>query len=246
MTILVGFLIAFLGAALSFSNEKLSKRYMYKMPDEWKHNLLVSVNTIYYISEIIFAFGVFCLVVDNKLIEFKYASEETSYFKRFIDFFTVYQIGIFVVLKIINSHIMSSYRLLLSEIKSVNSHIEAGLPIDGFVNEFKAEMKNSYLHPNVRLLYKEIFLAVVYHQNNSDLKLKGAYSDTQYSDTLKKFNASLTSKELLIESRLIEKEREWEGSLILRELKNRDMKKRRLAREEELKKFEKLYLSEDE
>lgn len=242
----MGLVIAFVGALLSFLLDKFSIRYMKKMPAGWKHNLYVAVSTLYYISEIIFAFGLFCLVIDNEVIPIKYASIETSYLKRFIDFFTVYQIGLFVILKIINSHIMSSYRLLQSEIKRLNNFIEAGLPLDDFVDEFKKESKNPYLHPDIRLLYREVLLALIYHQNNTDLMVKGGYTEAQYSDTLKKFNASLNSKELLIESRLINKEREWEGSLILRELKNRDMKKRRIAREKELEEFEELYLSKDE
>ena len=150
--------------------------------------------------------------------------DEDSYLKRFIDFFTVYQISLFVILRIINSHIISSYRLLLSEIRSMKNFIDTDLSLEDFSDDFKREVNNHYLHPDVKFLYKELLQALELHICSKKNHTNGDYDEKQYFQHIKVFNASLTSKELLIEARLANKEREWDGSMILRIIKNREMK----------------------
>lgn len=202
------------------------------------------LHTLYYLSEIIFTFGLFCIVLNNSILPVAY--EEKSYLKRFIDFFTVYQISLFVILRIVNSHIISSYRLLLNEVRGIRNFVDSDMPIDDPLNECKREMNNYYLHPEIRLLYKEMLFPITFYLNSKKLHSIGAYDDEEFSASLKRFQASLTSKEMLLESRLANKEREWEGSIILRIIKNRELRAQRKIREKEVISARELYLSEDE
>lgn len=223
---------------------KFSNFFVLQTPIKFRHNIFVAIHSLFYVSEIIFTFGLFCIVIDNTILPLAY--DEKSYLKRFIDFFTVYQIGLFVILRIISSREVSTYRLLLSEIRRIRVFLEGGLPLDDFYDEFEKESNNYALHPSVRLLYKETRLTLRVYKNSEELFAKGAYDESEYKESLKKVHASLTSKELLIEDRLIDKERGWDGSIILKLLRDKEVYKKRKSREQELDELEELYLSEDE
>ena len=241
---MTGFLISLAGVLLSFSVMKFSNFFVLKTPIKYKHNIFVAIHSLYYVSEIIFTFGLFCIVIDNTILPLAY--DENSYLKRFIDFFTVYQIGLFVILRIISNREVSSYRLLLSEIRRIRMSVEGELPLDDFYDEFEKESKNYSLHPSVRLLYKEIRLTLRFFKNSEKLFSLGAYDEPKYLESLKKFHASLTSKEILIEDRIIDIERGWDGSIILKLLRDKEIYKFRSSRDQELDELEELYLSKDE
>lgn len=119
---------------LSKDSKKLSFKTRFKM------NFLYKL--IIYLVEILVMFSIFQLIIMETPIKNLSAYDERSYLKRFIDFFTVYQIFIFIVLNLYDSLKKEVYLSLLHQFEHIQPYLDGNKSISSVINEI--ESSSSY------------------------------------------------------------------------------------------------------
>ncbi|WP_214809095.1 hypothetical protein [Exiguobacterium sp. s102] len=97
-----------------------------------------SYKLIIYLVEILFMFSLFQLIIMETPIKDLFSYDERSFLKRFIDFFTVYQIFIFIVLNLYDSLDKEVYLSLLHQIEHIQPYLDENKSISSVMNEVKS------------------------------------------------------------------------------------------------------------
>lgn len=177
-------------------------------------NFQTGAHLFFYFSEIIGIFGLFYIMVDQPYIPLGYEAE--GGLKRFIDFFTVYQIFIFAVLKLIDS-------LKLNSCVSFGSKLDMILPLvenrkliqPEIIKSFKefGNKKTNIVPENIRKDYNNLFLLLSDYEKNRELKNKNAVNRVQVIEN------ELYALKIQTEVAKEELNYHWNVSLLLRFLK---------------------------
>lgn len=111
-----------------------------------------------YLVEVLFIFLVFQWIVTTSQFKILFGYKESSVLKRFIDFFTVYQIFIFIVLNLYDSLKKEIFLSLLHQIDFIQPYLEKNKSI--YLEIQRMERKASYServtkHDDISILENE-------------------------------------------------------------------------------------------
>lgn len=198
------------------------------MKKKYDYHLKTRADIFLYIGEIVLMFGSFCFLITIADPFLTY--NEPSYLKKIIDFFTVYQIGVLVIFKLINAREIREYKRQLSIIETIKYHVDVKRSIDDTV-EYIQYLLTNHLPPDIELRYNKILEILKSYDEVlvSDEKTGGETKESaRYFATL---HAVLSSFSIKINNEIETLSNEWEASIFLRKvrltLKNKTKKQKR-------------------
>lgn len=176
-----------------------------------------------YIAELIFFFLFFLWVTSSDLFS---TYNESSLLKNFIDFFTLYQIGILVLLKMLNFRIIQEYFRCLTVLQSIRNMLEINKTVFSTLKELK-NRQEAVLPLKAKEYYRDIYFVVLnyeYLKMAERFSLNFEFIDAEYTknkitELNNNFIVNLNAIEISITSLLTDKQNEWEVSIFLKIIK---------------------------
>lgn len=206
LTFYVAVLLVVINIFLMISKD--SKKLSFKT--RFKINFIYKL--IVYLVEILIMFSLFQLIIMETPIKDLSAYDERSFLKRFIDFFTVYQIFIFIVLNLYDSLDKEVYLSLLHQIERIQPYLDENKSVHSVM--YKVESSSSYerysKYDDISLSDNEYyieFLKLLREYEESREQEPGITNDIKFKINL--FKADILEKKERIDSL-------WNLSLYLR------------------------------
>ncbi|WP_026824318.1 hypothetical protein [Exiguobacterium marinum] len=178
-----------------------------------------------YASELIFFFLLFLWLTRSEWFLI-YSSNEPSLLKTFIDFFTLYQIGILVLLKMLNSRIIQEYYRCLTFLQSIRNMIEADQSVFSALNELKNKQEE-VIPLKVKEYYRDVYFVALNHEFLKTAEMFSRNSNPLVLNDIKqkiissnnKAISNLNATEISITSLVTDKQNEWEVSMFIKVIK---------------------------
>lgn len=216
----VGTWIAIAGLLGIIIFPKIKVKLEKKIPQSRLYNLKVTNDVLGYFCEIAVMFGLFTMLISNQFYTTDYALKETNMLKQFIDFFTIYQIGVVVVLKLITAHYVEECKTLLSTLSIMRSQVEKDESLDAII-PFLEEYEDAHIPLQIRDIYEQLSKRA----NNYEVYRNAKHLDSVDLEGFKNaFIGFLYSYEMLANGFMERKESELEVSLLLRYRRERSRK----------------------
>lgn len=202
----MGFFLFFAGVVVLTSMYWYDAHSKNSLFVEYGYYYELARNVIYYIFEIVTLFGLFLMLIKNPFYVLNYASEDNSYFKQFIDFYTFYQILIIVILRLMNSKYVEELKKLLDLVGMERVNVEEGKPGFSLVD---IEMFSKVKRPKeIEVIYEEMKRRM---ENCLKVVEGGGNMETEKNKLL----IYLEREQILINMLINNKENEWRMSLII-------------------------------
>lgn len=166
-------------------------RHSDKLSIGWRFRANFTYELMLYVSEIIIMFFVFLWLVGDFGKYMGYS--EKGWLKQFIDFFTVYQIFIFVVLKLYDSLKKDSYSSLLYNIEVVQPYLDAhkSIPEDIMIGKDIYQRKNLFISEEAYQYYKDFYTLLDYYENHLATDNKEKYEECAHRINLIKAKVNI-------------------------------------------------------
>lgn len=178
-----------------------------------RFNESVSFQVCIYLTEIAFVFLIFQIVLHFFSVPLGY--QEEGWLKRFIDFFTVYQILIFVLLKLYDSYKKDAETLLVFAIDLVEPYIDSRKFVPDVFYRYKETELYNLCPPNIIELFKEFEELLMQYEIC-------LVDPDSYVESTEDIIIEIKRMRTVLNASIVDRESHWNFSILLRRFNYKD------------------------